>query len=55
MIDELLKSQKEAKDSGETDLDFFTDTHIVQTIANVLVGGWFKRFGISPYLKVMTS
>ncbi|XP_071808247.1 steroid 17-alpha-hydroxylase/17,20 lyase-like [Asterias amurensis] len=39
MIDELIKSQKEAKDSGESDLDFFSDSHMAQTIANVLVGG----------------
>ncbi|XP_038061892.1 steroid 17-alpha-hydroxylase/17,20 lyase-like isoform X2 [Patiria miniata] len=39
MIDELIKSQQEARDNGDTDLDFFSDTHISQTIANVLVGG----------------
>jgi hypothetical protein len=39
MIDELIKGQDEAKASGDNDLDFFTDTHIAQTIANVLVGG----------------
>ena len=51
MIDELIKAQKEAKDKGETDLDFFTDTHIGQTIGNVLVGGMsntdpFVRFPV---------
>ncbi|XP_022104091.1 steroid 17-alpha-hydroxylase/17,20 lyase-like [Acanthaster planci] len=39
MIDELIRAQKEAKDNGDTDLDFFSDTHIAQTVANILVGG----------------
>ena len=47
MIDELIKSQKEAKDSGESDLDFFSDTHMAQTIGNILVGGRYKYTGLS--------